>query len=312
MILSKKKKPAAASSVVSGEALGMDANIAMLVKERNANNAWHKLARNKTALVGFFIVAFMVVIAVFAPLIAPYDPNAINPVLPFKGIGTPGHLFGTDDLGRDILSRIIYGSRISMIVALGATIVGAIIGVLIGLTAGYFGGWIDAVFMRIMDGMFSFPFILLAMILITVLGNGVMNVILAIGIASVPGFARVTRGQVLIVKEEEYCNACRVVGVSPVRLLFLHILPNCVSQIIVYATLRIASAIISEASLSFLGLGIALPTASWGSILRVGRDCLTTAPHVAGTAGAFILVTVIGFNLLGDGIRDVMDPKMKQ
>ena len=307
MILSKKKKPAAASSVVSGEALGMDANIAMLVKERNANNAWHKLARNKTALVGFFIVAFMVVIAVFAPLIAPYDPNAINPILPFKGIGTPGHLFGTDDLGRDILSRIIYGSRISMIVAVGATI-----GVLIGLAAGYFGGWIDAVLMRIMDGMFSFPFILLAMILITVLGNGVMNVILAIGIASVPGFARVTRGQVLIVKEEEYCNACRVVGVSPVRLLFLHILPNCVSQIIVYATLRIASAIISEASLSFLGLGIALPTASWGSILRVGRDCLTTAPHVAGTAGAFILVTVIGFNLLGDGIRDVMDPKMKQ
>ena len=128
MTLSKKKKPAAASSVVSGEALGMDANIAMLVKERNANNAWHKLARNKTALVGFFIVAFMVVIAVFAPLIAPYDPNAINPVLPFKGIGTPGHLFGTDDLGRDILSRIIYGSRISMIVAVGATIVGAIIG----------------------------------------------------------------------------------------------------------------------------------------------------------------------------------------
>ena len=128
MTLLKKKKPAAASSVVSGEALGIDANIAMLVKERNANNAWHKLARNKTALVGFFIVAFMVVIAVFAPLIAPYDPNAINPVLPFKGIGTPGHLFGTDDLGRDILSRIIYGSRISMIVAVGATIVGAIIG----------------------------------------------------------------------------------------------------------------------------------------------------------------------------------------
>ena len=269
------KKKAAVAPAVPTDARGKDAAIAMLARERNANNAWHKLARNKTALVGFFIVAFMVILAVFAPLIAPYDPNAINPILPFKGIGTPGHLLGTDDLGRDILSRIIYGSRVSMIVAVGATIV-------------------------------------LAMILITVLGNGVMNVILAIGIASVPGFARVTRGQVLIVKEEEYCNACRVVGVSPVRLLFLHILPNCVSQIIVYATLRIASAIISEASLSFLGLGIALPTASWGSILRVGRDCLTTAPHVAGSAGAFILVTVIGFNLLGDGIRDVMDPKMKQ
>ena len=199
-----------------------------------------------------------------------------------------------------------------MIVAVGATLVGAGIGVLIGLVAGYFGGWLDIVLMRIMDGMFSFPFILLAMILITVLGNGITNVIFAIGIANVPGFARVTRGQVIIVKEEEYCNACRVVGVSDTRLLFLHILPNCVSQIIVYATLRVASAIISEASLSFLGLGIALPTASWGSILRVGRDCLTTAPHVAGVAGVFILVTVIGFNLLGDGIRDVMDPKMKQ
>ena len=307
-----KKKQTTAAVTVSDGALSREANIAMLAKERNANNAWHKLARNKTALIGLFIVGFMMVLAVFAPLLSPYDPNAINPIIPFKGIGYPGHLFGTDDLGRDILSRIIYGARVSMIVAVGATIVGACIGVLIGLTAGYCGGWIDAVLMRIMDGMFSFPFILLAMILITVLGNGVLNVIFAIGIANVPGFARVTRGQVLIVKEEEYCNACRVVGVSSRRLLFCHILPNCVSQIIVYATLRVASAIISEASLSFLGLGIALPTASWGSILRVGRDCLTTAPYVAGVAGVFILVTVVGFNLLGDGIRDVMDPKMKQ
>lgn len=294
------------------DVLGREANMAMLRKERKANNAWNKLKRNRTAMIGFFIVAFMILMALLAPVISPYSPNAINPGIPFKGIGFKGHLLGTDDLGRDILSRIIYGARVSLIVAVGATLVGAGIGVLIGLVAGYFGGWLDAVLMRIMDGMFSFPFILLAMILITVFGNGVTNVIFAIGIASVPGFARVTRGQVIIVKEEEYCNACRVVGVSDTRLLFLHILPNCVSQIIVYATLRVASAIISEASLSFLGLGIALPTASWGSILRVGRDCLTTAPHVAGVAGVFILVTVIGFNLLGDGIRDVMDPKMKQ
>ena len=270
-----------------------------------------RLKKNKMAMFCACILILLALMAIFAPLLAPYDPT-YQDYSAVLGGPCKAHPFGTDEFGRDILSRIIYGSRVSMIVAVGATIVGAIIGVLIGLTAGYFGGWIDSVLMRVMDGMFSFPFILLAMILITVLGNGVMNVILAIGIASVPGFARVTRGQVLIVKEEEYCNACRVVGVSPVRLLFLHILPNCVSQIIVYATLRIASAIISEASLSFLGLGIALPTASWGSILRVGRDCLTTAPHVAGTAGAFILVTVIGFNLLGDGIRDVMDPKMKQ
>ena len=294
------------------DVLGREANMAMLQKERKANNAWNKLKRNRTAMIGFFIVCFMILMAILAPMLAPYSPNAINPGIPFKGIGFKGHLLGTDDLGRDILSRVIYGARVSLIVAVGATLVGAGIGVLIGLVAGYFGGWLDIVLMRIMDGMFSFPFILLAMILITVLGNGITNVIFAIGIANVPGFARVTRGQVIIVKEEEYCNACRVVGVSDTRLLFLHILPNCVSQIIVYATLRVASAIISEASLSFLGLGIALPTASWGSILRVGRDCLTTAPHVAGVAGVFILVTVIGFNLLGDGIRDVMDPKMKQ
>lgn len=292
--------------------LGREANMAILKKERKANNAWNKLKRNRSAVIGFIIVCVMVFLAVFAPLLAPYDPNAINPIIPYKGIGFEGHLLGTDDLGRDILSRILYGARVSLIVAVGATIVGAVIGVLIGLLAGYFGGWLDVVLMRFMDGMFSYPFILLAMILITVLGNGIWNVILAIGIANVPSFARVTRGQVVIVKEEEYCNACRVVGVSDIRLLFLHILPNCVSQIIVYATLRVASAIISEASLSFLGLGIALPTASWGSILRVGRECLTTAPHVATTAGLFILVTVIGFNLLGDGIRDIMDPKMKQ
>ena len=294
------------------DVLGREANMAMLRQERKANNAWNKLKRNRTAVVGFFIVCVMVLLAVFAPVLAPYDPNAINPIIPYKGIGFEGHLLGTDDLGRDILSRILYGARVSLVVAVGATIVGATLGVLIGLLAGYFGGWLDVVFMRFMDGMFSFPFILLAMILITVLGNGIWNVILAIGIANVPSFARVTRGQVIIVKEEEYCNACRVVGVSDLRLLFAHILPTCVSQIIVYATLRVASAIISEASLSFLGLGIALPTASWGSILRIGRDCLTTAPHVAGTAGLFILITVIGFNLLGDGIRDVLDPKMKQ
>ena len=294
------------------DVLGREANMAMLQKERKANNAWNKLKRNRTAMIGFFIVCFMILMAILAPMLAPYSPNAINPGIPFKGIGFKGHLLGTDDLGRDILSRIIYGARVSLIVAVGATLVGAGIGVLIGLVAGYFGGWLDIVLMRIMDGMFSFPFILLAMILITVLGNGITNVIFAVGIANVPGFARVTRGQVIIVKEEEYCNACRVVGVSDTRLLILHILPNGVSPILVYATLRVASAIISEASLSFLGLGIALPTASWGSILRVGRDCLTTAPHVAGVAGVFILVTVIGFNLLGDGIRDVMDPKMKQ
>ena len=188
------------------DVLGREANMAMLRQERKANNAWNKLKRNRTAVIGFFIVCVMVLLAVFAPVLAPYDPNAINPIIPYKGIGFEGHLLGTDDLGRDILSRILYGARVSLVVAVGATIVGATLGVLIGLLAGYFGGWLDVVFMRFMDGMFSFPFILLAMILITVLGNGIWNVILAIGIANVPSFARVTRGQVIIVKEEEYCR----------------------------------------------------------------------------------------------------------
>lgn len=299
-------------NVKDNDTLGRESNIAMLKNERRANSVWNKLRRNRLAMVGFVIVCFMFLVAILAPLLAPYDPNAIDPVNAYAKIGSAGHILGTDDLGRDLLSRLIYGAQVSLLVAVGATLVGIAIGVTIGLIAGYCGGIIDSFLMRIMDGMFSFPFILLAMVLITVLGNGVMNVIMAIGIANVPAFARVSRGQVLIVKEEEYCNACRVIGVSSFSLLLRHILPNASSQIIVYATLRIANAIISEASLSFLGLGIALPTASWGSILRVGRNCLTTAPHIAGLAGLIVLITVIGFNLLGDGIRDVLDPKMKQ
>ena len=294
------------------DVLGREANMAMLRQERKANNAWNKLKRNRTAVVGFFIVCVMVLLAVFAPVLAPYDPNAINPIIPYKGIGFEGHLLGTDDLGRDILSRILYGARVSLVVAVGATIVGATLGVLIGLLAGYFGGWLDVVFMRFMDGMFSFPFILLAMILITVLGNGIWNVILAIGIANVPSFARVTRGQVIIVKEEEYCNACRVVGVSDLRLLFAHILPNCVSQIIVYATLRVASAIISEASLSFLGLGIQAPTPEWGNMLASGRAFMRDEAYLVIAPGLAIFFTILSLNLLGDGLRDALDPRLKQ
>jgi peptide/nickel transport system permease protein len=305
---------AKAPVTASNDMLGKEANIEMIRKERKANNAWHKLCRNKTAMIGLFIVVVMVLVAIFAPLLTPYKPNKVNlkRSMIYLPVGSPDHILGTDALGRDIFTRLLYGARVSLLVAVGATIVGGMLGVLLGLISGYFGGWIDAIIMRIMDGMFSFPFILLAMILVTIFGSGITNVILAIGIASIPSFARVVRGQVIIVKEEEYCNAGRVIGISHLRQIFCHILPNSLSQIIVYATLRIASAIISEASLSFLGLGIELPTASWGSVLKEGRECLQTAPHVAMCAGLCILITVIGFNLLGDGIRDVMDPKMKQ
>lgn len=294
------------------EALSEQSTLDMLKRERKANDAWHKLARNKMAVVGLVIVAFMVILAVFAPLLAPQNPDAIDVTKSFLKPGAEGHVLGTDAYGRDLLSRIIYGARISIFVAVGGSILGAIVGILLGLVAGYFGGVVDSVIMRIMDGMMAFPFILLSLILMTILGQGTVNVIIAIGVANVPNFARVVRGQVHVVKNEEYCNAERVIGASPARILFKHIFANAMSPVIVYFTLNIASAIISEAALSFLGLGIQPPTASWGSILSEGKSCLQGAPHIATISGMFILVTVLGFNLFGDGIRDVLDPKQKR
>lgn len=294
------------------DTLGMSAQAEILKKERKSNNAWNKLKRNKTAILGLFIICVMILMVIFADFISPHDPNALDLGNTYMKPGSDGHVFGTDEFGRDLLSRIIYGSRISILVAVGATIVGGIIGLLLGLISGYMGGIVDSVIMRIMDGMMAFPFVLLSILLMTILGSGVFNVILAIGISNVPRFARIVRGQVLVVKNEEYCNAVRVIGASDARLLFGHILPNSLSPIIVQATLNVAGSIISEATLSFLGLGISPPTASWGNILRGGKDYLTTAPHIAMISGFFILITVLGFNLFGDGIRDVLDPKMKK
>ncbi|SDK70914.1 ABC transporter permease [Natronincola ferrireducens] len=284
----------------------------MILKERKSNNAWNKLKRNKTAMIGLVIVIVMVMIAIFSPFLAPQDPNLMDLGNSYLKPGQNGHILGTDEFGRDLLSRIIYGARISIIVAVGGMLFGGIIGILLGLVAGFKGGIVDTIIMRLMDGMFAFPFVLLAIVLMTVLGDGLQNVILAIGIANIPGFARIVRGQVHIVKNEEYCQAIRALGASDIRLLFAHILPNSISPIIVYATLNVAGAIISEAALSFLGLGIRPPTASWGTILRSGKDYLNTASHIATYSGLAILVTVLGFNLLGDGIRDVLDPKMKR
>jgi peptide/nickel transport system permease protein len=284
----------------------------LLRKERSANSAFQKLIRNKLAVVGLVIILIMVFLAVFAPLITRYSPTGMDLMNAYGKPGEAGHLLGLDDLGRDIFSRIIYGARISLIVAVGGMAVGAALGIIIGLIAGFYGGIVDTILMRLMDGMFAFPFVLLAILLVTVFGDGINNLILAIGIANVPGYARVVRGQVHVVKNEEYCTAINALGASGTRLLLLHILPNCVSPIIIYATLNVAGAIISEAALSFLGLGIRPPTPSWGNVLRTGADALITAPHIAAFSGLAISLTVLGFNILGDGIRDMLDPKMKQ
>lgn len=298
--------------------IGEDAQAAMIKKERRANNAVHKFCRNRAAVVGLAVVLAMIAVAVAAPWLTPFGPNDINLLDAYMAPGTVGffgdvHYLGTDDLGRDILTRLMYGARLSLLVAAGSTVVGSLVGMIIGLVAGFIGGPVDSVLMRIMDGMFAFPFILLAILLVTVLGNGsTLNVILAIGISNVPSFARLVRGQVIVAKSEEYCNAERVLGASNLRLMLSHILPNVFNEAVVYATLNIGSAIISESSLSFLGLGILVPTASWGTVLQAGRNCMTTCPWIAISAGLCIFITVIAFNLVGDGVRDVLDPKMKR
>ena len=270
-----------------------------------------KLFRNKLATVGLVLVSIMVLLAIFAPVLAQYNPNEMAMNSTLLKPGQEGHLLGTDNYGRDLFSRIVYGARISLIVGIGAVAVGAAIGILLGLIAGYFGGILDSVIMRFMDALAAFPFILLAITLMTVLGTGLTNVIIAVGIGNIPGFARMIRGQVLGVKEELFIEVTESLGASKWRILFRHVLPNCLTPIIVYATMSVAGAIISEAALSFLGLGIQPPTASWGNILKEGKDFLVIAPHIAVFSGLAILLSVLGLNLFGDGLRDALDPKTK-
>ena len=298
-------------SDIKNEKLNM-AEAEVIRRERLYNNAWHKFLRNKGATTGLAVMCVIVLLALFAPLIVSYDPNTIDLMNPFLSPGESGHIFGTDEVGRDLFARILYGGRTSVLISFGATLMGAVSGIALGLIAGFAGGAVDSVIMRIVDGMFAFPYILLSILLMTILGSGSVNVVLALGISAIPRFARVVRGQVIIIKHEEYCNAERVLGASGARIAIRHILPNAISPIVVYATLNFANAIIGEASLSFLGLGITPPTASWGGILRTGKSYLATAPHIATIAGIFILLTVIALNLIGDGIRDIMDPKMKR
>jgi peptide/nickel transport system permease protein len=287
-------------------------DLEIMKKEQEANSFIKKLFRNKTGVIGFIIIVLVIFMAIFAPVLSPNDPTEVNLTKVCLKPGIDRHILGTDEYGRDLLSRIIYGSRISIVVGVGATLLGAFLGIVLGLISGYKGGVIDTIIMRVMDGMFAFPFTLLAIILMTVLGSGVNNVIFAIGIANIPYYARIVRGQVLIVKEEDYCQAVKALGASNYKIIKDHILPNIASPVIVYATLNIAGTIISEAGLSFLGLGIQPPTASWGNILKSGKDYLLTSPHIATFSGLAILITVIGFNLFGDGVRDALDPKMNK
>ncbi|WNS76688.1 ABC transporter permease [Bacillus sp. DTU_2020_1000418_1_SI_GHA_SEK_038] len=289
---------------------------AIPVKEYNPKAArakafYKKLAKNKAAMCGAFIVIAITFMAIFAPLLAPYDPAEMALS---KKLQAPSseHWLGTDDKGRDILSRILFGARISLTIGILSTALGAFAGILLGVVSGYYGRWIDSFIMRICDILLAFPGILLALAIISVLGASTTNVIIAVAFFAVPTFARIVRGSTLSVKKLEYIDAIRAMGSSDFRIIFKHILPNILSPIIVQATLYIASAIITASSLSFLGMGTKPPTPEWGFMLSQGRSYLAQAPHVTLIPGLAILLVVVGFNLFGDGLRDALDPKSKK
>jgi len=269
---------------------------------------WRQLRRNKSAMLGGGIVLFFVVVALAAPLLSPVSPIASD-WLAIRQAPSLAHPFGTDDLGRDVLARVIWGARASLQAGVVAVVIALGLGVPLGLAAGYFGGVTDMVISRCTEALLACPFLILAIAFGAFLGPSLQNAMIAIGIAATPVFIRLTRGQTLAVKTEDYVEAARAVGAGHTRILWRYILPNVLPPIIVQATLTVALAIIAEASLAFLGLGLQPPAPSWGSMLDVARQFLSQAPWMALFPGIAIFLVVFGFNLLGDGLRDALDPR---
>ena len=269
-----------------------------------------ELLRNRSALIGGGVLLLVMLTALAAPLISPYDPIKSNQRL---SLGQPSaeHWMGTDRFGRDILSRVMWAGQTSLPIGLVSVAIGALFGVTVGVLAGYYGGWVDAISMRIVDLLLAFPGILLALAIIAILGGSLVNLMIAVGISSIPDYVRITRGAVLSVKQREFVLAARVIGARGPTIMLHHILPNVFAPLIVLATLGMALAIITGSTLSFLGLGVKPPTPEWGNMLAEGREFLQHAPWVAFFPGAAIMLTVLSINLLGDGLRDVLDPRMR-
>ena len=281
---------------------------AMPAEASPARRALRRLVRRRGAMVGLALVAFFVAMALFAPWIAPHDPLATSWSMVRKA-PSAGYWFGTDEIGRDVLSRVIWGARASLLAGVVSVGISLMVGVPIGMVAGYLGGWADMLISRIADAMLACPFLILAIALAAFLGPNLTNAMIAIGIAATPVFIRLTRAQVLAVKVEDYVEAARAVGNSHLRIALRHILPNIVAPLIVQATLAIAAAIIAEASLSFLGLGQQPPAPSWGSMLNTAKNYVENSPWMAVWPGLSIFLLVLSFNLLGDGLRDALDPR---
>ena len=277
---------------------------------------WNNLKRNKGGLTGVIIIALVTLVAIGADLLSPYNPNAqditkrlIGPCWTEKG--SFEHILGTDNMGRDILSRLLFGSRVSLLVGFLGTLAGGFIGVILGSISGFYGGKVDSLLMRIVDVQLAFPFILLAIFIVAVLGPGLMNIIVVAAISSWVRYARLVRGEILSVKKMEYVEAIRSLGAVDIRIMFRHILPNVISPAIVVGTLEMARIILMEAALSFLGLGVPAHVATWGRMLSEGRVYIVTSPWLAIVPGVAITIAVLGVNLFGDWLRDYLDPKLK-
>lgn len=268
-----------------------------------------RFRKHALAMLGLAIISLFSLCAIFAGLLAPYDPYAISPV--FGAPPSSTNLLGTDQVGRDVLSRLVYASRVSLVVGLGTTAISVTIGTILGLISGYFGGKVDMAIMRVTDVFMSFPQMLLIMVVVSIIGPGLFNIIIILGFLGWPRVARLVRGSVLSIKESDYVKAAVAMGFKVPRILFLHILPNAMAPILVYATFNIANAIIMEASLSFLGLGVQPPTASWGNMLTDAQtlSILTEKPWLWMPPGILIVISVLSVNFIGDGLRDALDPR---
>ncbi|WHQ74412.1 glutathione ABC transporter permease GsiD [Pantoea sp. Lij88] len=273
---------------------------------------WRRFRQQPVALLAGAFVLLLIILAVIAPWIAPFDAENYFDYDRLNEGPSLLHFFGVDSLGRDIFSRVLVGTRISLIAGFFSVVIGALIGTFFGLLAGYYEGWWDRITMRICDVLFAFPGILLAIAVVAIMGSGMSNVIVAVAIFSIPAFARLVRGNTLVLKHQTYIESARSIGASDWTILMRHILPGTVSPIVVYFTMRVGTSIITAASLSFLGLGAQPPTPEWGAMLNEARADMVMAPHVAIFPSLAIFLTVLAFNLLGDGLRDALDPKLKR
>jgi len=276
-----------------------------------APSAWKRATRSGGLVVGLVLALAMVVMALAAPWLAPFDPTEQNVLLKLEA-PSAAHWFGTDDFGRDVLSRVIYGARISLFVGAFATLVGVLVGTVIGVVSGYLGGLVDRVVTAATDVLLSFPQLIMGLMLVAVLGASLTNLVLAIAITAVPAFVRVARASTLAMKERDFVDACRALGFADARIMFLHVLPNIMDEVVVLGSLWFAAAIRTESTLAFIGLGVPPPTATWGAIIRDGFDNLLDAPWLSIFPSIAILVIMIALNLIGDGLRDATDPRMPQ